>query len=107
MDIKNIRNDDSLLAVQEANEKVRHQFYWLAEEVERLEKENAEWKQKFHDRCDVQLDEFRKHGMTEASEKCVKICSYAAQHWWTKKGHVVAESIEAAIRKEFNLPKAG
>lgn len=36
MTLEEIRDDDSLLVVQEANEKVRHQFYWLAAEVERL-----------------------------------------------------------------------
>lgn len=36
MDLKQIQDDDSLIVVQEANERVRQQFYWLAEEVERL-----------------------------------------------------------------------
>ncbi len=36
MNLKQIKDDDSLIVAQEAAEKVRFQFYWLAEEVERL-----------------------------------------------------------------------
>jgi len=45
MNLKEIRNDDSLIVVMEANEKVREQFYWLASEVERLEKALAHTEQ--------------------------------------------------------------
>lgn len=37
---------------------------WLISEVE-------QWQQKFHDRCDVQLDEFRKAGMREGVEEVI------------------------------------
>ena len=102
MNLKQIQDDDSLLVVQEANEKVRFQFYWLAERVELLEKENAEWKEKFHARCDVQLDEFRKNGMQEAAIRCKEIADSMICHCG-----IGTDRVGDAIAREFNLPKAG
>ena len=47
MTLEEIKNDDSLTVVEEVNEKVRHQFYWMAERVEELEKELAAEKQNY------------------------------------------------------------
>jgi hypothetical protein len=54
-----------------------------------------EWRTKFHDRCEVQLDEFRKAGMTEAAERCIEIAGPLDEH------------VATMLRKEFPLPKAG
>jgi len=71
---------------------------WLIREVET-------WQEKFHDRCDIQLDECRKDGMTEAAMRCAEIAenTFNAHHIGKCAGDIVA----VEIRKEFSLPTAG
>ena len=57
--------------------------------------ELEQWQRNFHERCDVQLDEFRKRGMTEAAERCIEIAEQRDKH------------VAMVLRKEFPLPKAG
>lgn len=62
-------------------------FDWLISEVE-------QWQQAFHERCDVQLDEFRKFGMDEAAKRCAEIAENTC---------LSPKYVAALIRKEFNL----
>ncbi len=77
----------------------------------KIVQELEEWQRKFHSRCDMQLDVFRKVGMTEAAERCAEI---AATMWhdllpnkdieeYLDSRQVVLNDVAAAIRKEFNL----
>ena len=59
---------------------------WLVAEVN-------QWQTKFHDRCEIQLDGFYKHGATSAARRCVELANDCAA------GH---EAV-AAIEREFKL----
>lgn len=59
---------------------------WLIVEIN-------QWRTKFHDRCEIQLDEFRKDGMTDAAERCVELSNDCT---------TVYEAT-AAIEREFKL----
>ena len=48
-------------------------FDWLIAEAERLQTEVSRWKENYQDYCDLQLDLFRKAGMTEAAKRCAEI----------------------------------
>lgn len=73
-------------------------YEWMIEEIK-------QWQQKFHERCDTQLDEFRKCGMTDAVIHCVDIINNEAKNVVLDRDTVY--HLLTAIRKEFPTPKAG
>jgi len=49
-------------------------IWWRKSDQEILEglvKEVEEWRTKFHDRCEIELDSFRKHGIQEGVDKVI------------------------------------
>jgi hypothetical protein len=62
------KHTESLAATRHWGVDDQETLEWLITEVE-------QWQQKYHDRCEVQLDEFRKLGMKEAIEEAVYFVS--------------------------------
>jgi len=101
MNLKQIQNDDSLLIVQEANEKVRFQFYWLAEELEKatetIDRERL-----------LYADGLRKRTV-EVATRCAEIADEAKYNAHSSPSDYEEACLDIydKICEEFNLPTAG
>lgn len=62
-------------------------------DIPELIDEIKRWEKKYYDRCDYQLDEFRKDGMITAAKRCVVLTNDCATGY---------EAVEA-IEREFKL----
>jgi len=101
MNLKQIQDDDSLIVVQEVNEKIRFQFYWLAEELEKAT-ETIDRERLIYADCIRKIKE-------EVATRCAEIADSAKYNTSESPSDYENACLDIfdAISKEFNLPKAG